>query len=79
MEKVILCHNLLFRALQRSVHVSIDPVNVPRHLSVNSRVGWYSAGFDRPGHDPDLLAVHKKGAARVTLNTAFFSKYEFLK
>jgi hypothetical protein len=50
------------------VDMSIDPVNVPRDLGVNSRVWWPGAGLDRPGYNSDLLAVDEQGAAGVTLN-----------
>jgi hypothetical protein len=44
---------------------SVDPVNIPGDLSVNSReLAAFPAG---PGHNSDLLAVGKQGTTSVTL------------
>jgi hypothetical protein len=54
--------------ISSSVNVSVDPVDVPGDLSVNTRVGSHGAGFDGPGHNSDLLAVDIQGTAGVILN-----------
>jgi hypothetical protein len=70
-------YNLLvmFFSYNNSEDNSVDPVYIPADLSVNTRVGWQCAGMNGPGHNSDLLAVNKQGAAVVILQLEIVKKW----